>query len=229
MLIGGLIPFSLVDFPGKFSCILFTIGCNFRCPFCYNKDLVFGNIEPMSLEKIFEWLETRKGKLEGVTITGGEPTLHKDLPEFIERIKGMGFAVKLDTNGSNPDMLRRVIDLVDYVAMDVKAGLVEERYRRATGIEGMVERVKESIRIIMSSNVPYEFRTTLVPGIVDEFDIKSIGEHIRGARLWALQQYRPENTIDPTFQNIKPYLPSKARSLAELASQYVEKVIVRGL
>ncbi len=230
MKIGGFIPFSLVDFPGRFSCIIFTVGCNFRCPFCYNRDLVFGNVEVIPEEKILRWLESKKGKLEGCTITGGEPTLQPDLPEFIEKVKALGFDVKLDTNGSIPEMLREVLPLVDYVAMDLKAGLTPERYAKATGVKDMLERVKESARILMSSDVPYEFRTTVVPGIVTEEDIHSIGKFIKGARLWAIQQFRPEaTTIDPAFSQVLPYLPSTVRKYAEIARQYVQKVVVRGI
>lgn len=232
MKIGGIIRFTMVDFPGRLACTVFTIGCNFRCPYCYNKDIVFGTANGEDIEAFFEWLKRRKGKLDGVAITGGEPTLWSDLLDFISRIKDMGFEVKIDTNGSNPDMLRRIVNSgnVDYIAMDVKAPLVPEEYAKITGGWRDVNSIRRSIQIIMCSNIPYEFRTTIVPRFHDEKSITSIGEVIQGARLWALQGFVPADTvIDPALRREKAYPPWKIKKLAALAEKYVEKVELRGV
>lgn len=236
MFIGGVIHFTLIDFPGRIACIVFTAGCTFRCPFCYNKDLVLGNVERLDEEAFFRWLESRRGKIEGVVVTGGEPTIQKDLPDFLERVKSMGFDTKLDTNGANPEMLEKILrqGLLDYVAMDVKAPFDAEKFSRITGVrngvEEMMERVAESIGIIMSSGVPYEFRTTVVPTLHGEKEIRGIGEIIRGAKLWALQGFRPEPTlIDPEMRKVKPYPPKAMQRFAEIAKGYVERVELRGV
>ncbi|NPA76935.1 MAG: anaerobic ribonucleoside-triphosphate reductase activating protein [Candidatus Diapherotrites archaeon] len=232
MKLGGIIRFTMVDFPDRLACVVFTVGCNFRCPFCYNKDLVLGTAKEEDIEAFFQWLERRRGKLDGVAITGGEPTLWKDLPEFIDRIKEMGFEVKLDTNGSNPDALEEILKTgnVDYIAMDVKAPLVPKEYARVTGGWSDVESIRRSIDIIMHAGIPYEFRTTVVPTLHDERSIESIGEAIRGARLWALQGFVPAETVlDPALRNEKAYPPWKIRELAEIARRFVEKVELRGV
>ncbi len=236
MFIGGIIHFTLIDFPGRIACIVFTAGCTFRCPFCYNRDLVLGRVGRIDEDSFFQWLEGRRGKIEGVVITGGEPTIQKDLPSFIERVKNMGFDVKLDTNGSNPDVLESLLrrNLLDYIAMDVKSPFDAEKFSKITGVrdnvEEMMSRVAKSIQIIMNSDVPYEFRTTVVPTLHGEDEIRAIGEIIRGARLWALQGFRPEPTlIDPRLREIKPYPPRIMRRFAEIAKEFVERVELRGV
>ncbi|MBF0569654.1 MAG: anaerobic ribonucleoside-triphosphate reductase activating protein [Candidatus Omnitrophica bacterium] len=180
MRIGGLLKFSLIDYPGKVAAVIFTQGCNYRCPFCHNPELVLPElfIEPILDSDIFTFLEKRKGQLQGVVVTGGEPTIHNDLPQFLQKIKAMGFLVKLDTNGSRPDVLQAVLDakFVDFVAMDVKSSL--ENYCKATGAPADLEAVKMSIGIIKKAEVEHEFRTTALKTIVTDTDMAAIKERI---------------------------------------------------
>ena len=168
MKIAGLQKMTLLDFPGKVACTIFLDGCNFHCPFCHNTPLLDGKAEPlMTEEELFAFLHKRTGILDGVCVTGGEPTLQKELPEFLGRIKAMGYAVKLDTNGYRPDVLKSVVEqgLVDYVAMDIKNG--PDRYSETAGVKINLEKIEESIRFLVSENVNYEFRTTVVQPLHD--------------------------------------------------------------
>lgn len=208
MTIGGFQKMTLVDYPGKVATTVFTVGCSFRCPFCHNPELVIGaqNFVPVqgSTEKdFFDFLKTRVGKLDGVCITGGEPTIQKDIIEFIEKIKEMGFFVKLDTNGTRPDVLKNLIDkkLLDYVAMDIKSDL--KNYDKLTGTKVDKERIKLSVNLIMNSRIPYEFRTTVVPGLHAEKDFLEIAKWIGGAREYWLQEYRENfKVLDPGIKKI---------------------------
>ena len=177
MLIGGLLKFSLIDYPGKVAAVIFTQGCNYRCPFCHNPDLVLPESfnPPLNVEDVMSFLVKRRGQLQGIVITGGEPTLHADLKEFIRDIKALGFLVKLDTNGSRPDVLADILkeNLVDLVAMDIKSSLAG--YCKATGGAADLEAVKASIALIRSSGVDHIFRTTVLKGIVSGEDIRQIG------------------------------------------------------
>ena len=200
--VGALQRFTLLDFPGKVACIVFTQGCNFRCPYCYNVDLVLPERfkEPISNDEVFSFLRSREGLLDGVVITGGEPTLQEGLENFIREVKNMGFSVKLDTNGSRPEVIKRLLDdgFVNYVAMDVKAPI--EKYGEVTRAKVNVEDIKESIAIIMNSCVDYEFRTTIVKELLTFDDILKIGNMIKGARRYYLQRFIPQNTLDPDFE-----------------------------
>ena len=176
MRIGGLLKFSLIDYPGKVAAVIFTQGCNYRCPFCHNPDLVLPELfnPSLSVDHIMAFLAQRRGQLQGVVITGGEPTLHADLKDLLRQIKALGFLVKLDTNGSHPDRLKEILDekIVDLVAMDIKSSL--EGYGKATGVEADLTCVKGSIALIRSSGIPYFFRTTVLKGIVSPGDIRQI-------------------------------------------------------
>lgn len=211
MILGGLQKVTLIDYPGKLATTLFTCGCPFRCPWCYSPELVLPEKiekQPKISEKyFFDFLKERKGFLEGVVLCGGEPTINEDLPQFIEKIKNLGYCVKIDTNGSNPQMLKKLIDaeLVDYIAMDVKAPLEPQKYFMAIGVEFDLEKIKESIRIIKNSNIDYEFRTTLVPSIHTKEDILEIAKEISPAKKYFLQNFRPEKTLNPAFEKIKPF------------------------
>jgi len=208
MIIAGLQKLSLIDYPGHICCIVFTQGCNFNCPFCHNPE----QIKPMkeadvdesfiTVESFFDFLESRKGKLEAVCITGGEPTLHRDLPDFIHRISTMGFKIKLDSNGYNPDKLKNLLDsgCVDYVAMDIKS--TPEHYPRLMGRTIDIERIKRSVEIIRNSGIDYEFRTTCVPGLHEYEDFESIADWIGPSRAYYLQEFRPDITNDPTITDI---------------------------
>jgi pyruvate formate lyase activating enzyme len=208
MIFGGWQKFSMIDFPGRPSAILFTQGCPFRCPFCHNPELLNaaqGMFAPITEEEILEFLQTRRGKLDGVVITGGEPTLHNDLIDFIRRLKEMEFAVKLDTNGSHPEMLERIIrnDLLDYIAMDYKAPL--EKYQTHTNSQILSEHIRESARMIKESGVDYEFRTTVVREQLSPEDIMQIGQEIQGAKKYILQKFLPDKTLNPDYANMTTY------------------------
>lgn len=213
-LIGGLQKVTLVDYPGKIACTIFLSGCNFRCPFCYSKELVLPeNIKnhPQLIEdEIFSFLEQRKGLLEGVVLCGGEPTINSDLPDLCQRIKKLGFFLKLDTNGSNPEMLKRLIDekLIDYIAMDIKAPLTQEKYNYFTGVNLPIEKIKESIALIKNCGLDYEFRSTIVPGLHSREDIIQMAKDIAPAKRYFLQQFRNDKeTIDLVLNSINPNYP----------------------
>lgn len=203
MNICGINKTTLLDFPGLVACTLFTGGCNFRCPFCHNKDLVLGIAESKVLEEeIFAFLQKRKGILQGVCITGGEPTLQKDLVTFIERVKELGYKVKLDTNGYCPEVLKELLDkkLLDYVAVDIKA--TKEKYAQTVGLENLqLSRIEESVALLKQWNGAYEFRTTVVKGLHEREDFAQIGEWIRGCKNYYIQSYREnENVLCPGFE-----------------------------
>lgn len=211
IIIGGLQKSSLIDYPEKIAAIIFTQGCNFRCPYCHNPELIEGKGE--TVNGVLEFLKTRIGKLDGVVITGGEPTIHKDLPEFIKEIKGLGFAVKLDTNGTNPEMLNTLIQekLIDYVAMDIKApiGQYSDKYSEVTCSSVNIDNILKSIEILKNSqiyqNFDYEFRTTVVKSQLTTDDFEEIGELIKGAKKYYLQKFVPSKTLNKTFMNQTTY------------------------
>lgn len=213
-LIGGLQKVTLVDYPGKIACTIFLSGCNFRCPFCYSKELVLPenikNHPQLIEEEIFSFLEQRKDLLEGVVLCGGEPTINSDLPDLCHRIKKLGFFLKLDTNGSNPEMLKRLIDekLIDYIAMDIKAPLTQEKYDYFTGVSLPIEKIKESIALIKNCGLDYEFRSTIVPGLHRREDIIQMAKDIAPAKKYFLQQFRNDKeTIDLVLNSINPNYP----------------------
>ena len=199
MRLGGIQKLTLIDFPGKIACTVFTVGCSFRCGFCHNPELVLPEKfpKPNEMEKeFFEHLEKRKGKLEGVCITGGEPTIQPDIIEFIKKIKDLGFAVKLDSNGTQPKVLEKIIKekLVDYIAMDIKSS--PEGYELATGTRVDISAIKKSVTMIMAGGIAYEFRTTVVPGLHSEQDFVEIAKWIKGAEFYYLQEYRELSILD---------------------------------
>ncbi len=208
--IKGIIRNSLIDYPGKISAVLFLGGCNYRCPFCYNSDLVLRPHELPSIpkEELVQFLESRKEWLDGIVISGGEPTLCPKLTELLELIKGMGYAVKIDTNGSNPAILDRLISrgLVDYVAVDIKSPLFPDRYQIFTQANDGVGQVKHTVEMLMSSDIEYEFRTTIVPEIIKPQDILQIAQQLKGAKRYYLQQFKPsKSTLDPYYSTLPPY------------------------
>lgn len=230
MVIGGIQKFSLLDFPGRTACIIFTQGCNFRCPYCYNRSLVLPEYytDPLPEEEVFRFLRKRMGLLEGVVITGGEPTVHPDLPGFIAKVKSMGYLVKLDTNGSSPEILKKLIDekLIDFVAMDVKAP--PERYQEVVRSEVNVRNVLMSIQLIKNSGIPYEFRTTAVKGFVDKEDLIKIGRLLKGADRYAIQRFVPaDSLVDPTFSQMVPPPDKVLEETAYDLRKYIKEVEVR--
>lgn len=201
MILGGFQKFTLIDYPKKVAAIVFTVGCNFRCGYCYNVNLVLPKkIKPEDeiLEKdFFDFLESRKNKLDAVVVTGGEPTLQKDLENFIAKIKKMGFLVKLDTNGSNPNLLQKLIDkkLIDYVAMDIKNNINDKSYQKIVCTKLNIENILKSVNILLAGKVDYEFRTTVAPG-VGKKDILAIAKKIKNAKKYFLQEFKALDIID---------------------------------
>ena len=231
--IGGFQKQSFIDYPKKISSIIFTIGCNFRCPYCHNSNLLYSEkIKNISELKILSYLQNNKKYIDGVVITGGEPTLHGDLPEFIAKVKSFGYSVKLDTNGTNPEMLRKLIKegLLDFIAMDIKAPLEFQKYNKATGgmlTEKLFENVKKSIHIIINSGVDYEFRTTLVPTILAKKDVVKICSFIKNANLFCLQKFNPENALNKEFQKLRPFEENEVNSIIEECLPNIRNIIYR--
>jgi len=210
---------SLIEYPGKISTVVFTGSCNFRCPFCYNVDLVLNpeKLPPIDESTVLEYLEQNRGLYHAVVVTGGEPTMHKELPKFLLKVKKLDFLVGLETNGTNPLMIERLIKnrLVDFVSLDIKAPLAWEKYKKAAGISDkrLFESVKKSVKILLGSNVDYEFRTTVVPKIHTEKDIVDISRQLKGAKHYVLQQFLPKNTIDEKFSKATPFRVEKLLNL----------------
>ena len=222
MTFGGFTAFTLIDYPGKTACMVFTIGCNFRCPYCHNPELVDETVEEtFSEEYVLSFLQKREGLLDGLVITGGEPTMHDDLLPFIERVKAMGFLVKLDTNGTNPAMLKTAIEkkLVDYVAMDVKAPM--RTYHKTVGRPVDTSAIRKSIRILMEGQVAYEFRTTVVKALLSPEDIEEIAKEIAGAEQYYLQQFIPTTILNPQFKKKVTYTDDELRQLQKIVERYV--------
>lgn len=225
----GLQKLTLLDFPGHTACTVFTGGCNFRCPFCHNAGLVT-EIDPASAKDetvFFDFLEKRRGVLDGVCITGGEPLLQLELAAFMERIKSLGFLVKLDTNGSFPNRLRALISagLVDYVAMDVKNCL--EKYSLTAGTAVDTEPIEKTIDLLLSGVVDYEFRTTVVRELHTEADIEKIAARIQGAKRFFLQNFvNSENLIG---RNFSAHTPENMERMRVLAASYIQDTALRGI
>lgn len=227
MKISGFQKLTLLDFPDKVACIVFVSGCNFRCPFCHNASLVT-HIEDSYIEadEIFSYLKKRSGMLDGVVISGGEPTLYSDLPQFIREVKALGFSVKLDTNGTNPEMLRELIseNLLDYIAMDIKNTF--DKYAVTVGLDSFdTAPIKESIELIMGSNVPYEFRTTVVDTLHNVEDIEEIAQYIEGASAYFLQNF--VDSGDVICDSLSPVSAEKTAQMLDFASHYAKKAKIR--
>ena len=257
MILGGLQKTTLIDFPGRIACTVFTVGCNFRCPFCHNKDLVSqelfkkSGIESISEEYFFEFLKKRKKILDGVCITGGEPTIWKDLPHFCQKIKDLGLEVKLDSQGSNPKVLEGLINnkLIDFIAMDVKSSLDEE-YLRAIGRRlnrkssaqkkqrknkdmEILNLTKKSIKIILKSGLEYEFRTTMVPKIHNKAIMVKLVKDLKriiGPRQYNyyIQSFRPKNCLDPEYLKIEPYNEKQMEEVLSAVRKVLPKTKLRG-
>ncbi len=205
MLIGAIDKFTLIDFPGRIAAIIFTQGCNFRCPFCHNPELVLPEKFEKSIpeEEVVDFLKRRKKFLDGVEFTGGEPTLQNDLPEFAKKVKAMGYKIKLDTNGTNPEMLKNLFsqNLIDYVAMDVKSSL--EKYDEIAGVSVEKEKIAQSIRMIKELASDYEFRTTVINGFHDAREIDAIGVLIENAKRYFIQKPHFDKTVKEGFSRSK--------------------------
>lgn len=226
MIISGIQKLSLLDYPDKTCATLFTYGCNFRCPFCHNSPLVTGQAPAQILDEneILDFLKKRSGLLDGVTISGGEPLLQKDIGDFIDKVKSLGFLVKLDTNASKPDELERIIDKVDFVAVDIKNS--PRKYAETIGLPMIdINSIYRSVKIIMESGVDYEFRTTVVKELHTVDDIELIGQWLKGARRYSLQNFKDGDMV------IRGGLHSVSHewleSAAIAADKYFEEVIIK--
>jgi len=227
MRIGGLQKFSLIDYPGKVAAVVFTQGCNFRCSYCQNPELVLPWMfeDPIPVKTVLQFLEKRSGQLEGVVVTGGEPTLQKDLFSFLERIKAMGYCVKLDTNGSHPEVLKKLIafGLVDFIAMDIKAPL--EKYCEVTCVLTNTQRLKESIDVILKSGLAYEFRTTLVKSLFPAEDLSKIASLVPDAKRYVVQRFVPSyKMLDRDLLHSRQYT---VEEMNEIKTQWDRGVVVR--
>lgn len=229
MKIHGLQKMTLLDFPGRVACTVFTGLCDFRCPFCHNFELVDGRAPAvMEEEELLAFLKKRQGLLDGVAVTGGEPCLHRDLPDLLSRIRDLGFAIKLDTNGNHPEILRQVLErkLADYVAMDIKNR--PEKYPVTIGLGAFdLSRVRESISLVMEAAPDYEFRTTVVSEFHEAEDFEGIGRIIRGARAYYLQCFTDRDTVP--FGGLHAPSRQEMEKYAGIVSKYVEKVSIRGM
>lgn len=236
MLILGLNKTTLLDYPDRVAATLFTGGCNFRCPYCHNRDIVLKNeaVVPYEESEVFSFLEKRRRVLTGVCITGGEPTLHPDLPDFIRRIRESGYCVKLDTNGSNPEMLEALIGdgLIDYCAMDIKNS--PAKYGLTVGLDGQalssfdLSAIKASVKILVSQRtIPYEFRTTIVRELHEKEDMLAIAQWIAGADAYFLQSYTDSEGV--LCRGFHAHSEETLRSYASLCQKFVPNTSLRGI
>lgn len=216
MLLGGFIKSSLVDYPGRVAAVVFTQGCNFRCPFCHNRELVIPSLfkPALNVEEVISFLIKRKGILQGVVVTGGEPTLQEDLADFLKKIKALGYLIKLDTNGSHPEVLSQLISsqVVDYVAMDIKAA--PEHYPAATGVEVDFKAIAESITLLRRSKVEYEFRTTLVLPFCPPEDLSLIAGLLKDSPRYTLQKFVSKSpVVEPALLDKRQYTEEEYEDL----------------
>jgi pyruvate formate lyase activating enzyme len=224
MKFSGLQKVSLIDYPNKVASVLFTPGCNLRCPFCHNWRIVIDPKPPFLQEAVaLRILENRKKYVDAVVITGGEPTMHKELPKFLAKLKKRGFQVKLDTNGFYPQVLEECLGYVDYVALDIKTS--PEKYK-LLGAENTTELLR-TINMLKMGKVEYEFRTTMVPEIITVEDVNRIQDIIKGAKIHVFQQFVPHDTMDKRFEDLKPYTVEVIKEFAGTMKNYAENVEVR--
>lgn len=223
--IKGFLETSFLDWPGKICSVLFLPGCNFRCPYCHNHPLIFQpeKFATFSLREILHRLQSFKGWIDGICLTGGEPTLHPDLPLLVRRIRERGFQVKLDTNGSHPEMLERFIEEreIDFIAMDVKAPLDPFQYRRSTGCSIDLSSIKRSIEILKRGRVEYQFRMTVVPLLHKEEEIQRLAQQLKAGQRFVLQNFNPENPLDASLKNTLPYDPKVLKEMERRAQELV--------
>lgn len=233
MLISGVQPFTMLDYPGKSAAIVFTAGCNFRCGYCHNPEFVLPELLAkmkdsfIPLEAVFRFLDERRGLLEGVVVTGGEPTMHHDLVPFLGEIKRRGFAVKLDTNGNKPEVISAALAArnVDYIAMDYKTSL--SAYQALVGALGDGEKLRKSVELIKQSGVDYEFRITLLKEVHSDAIIEQMVRELRGARRVFLQQFRSATTLNPAFANYHAFSEEEMKQIAEKFSGAIPEVALR--
>lgn len=229
MKIGGLQKTTLLDFPGKIACTIFLKGCNLRCPFCHNAPLVLPDAQDPGLNEqdLYAFLNTRKGRLDGVCVSGGEPTLYADLPRLLSNIKDLGFLVKLDTNGTNPSLLRELLAnrFVDYVAMDIKNS--PENYALTCGGVDLLDAVRESVELLMRGSTDYEFRTTLAHPLHSVEDMESIGRWLHGAKKYYLQQFVDSGNL--IGSGMTPLHESEMEAMRTAVLPHIPHTFLRGL
>ena len=236
--IKGFIETSLIDWDSYISAVIFLGGCNFACPFCHNHELLTGTGPTIPFESIGDMLLAQKGWVDGVVVTGGEPTSNVGIVDLLEHLKSLGLIVKLDTNGSNPEIVQELVaaGLVDYIAMDIKAGLSREpvdsagarKYDIAAGRSVDIDAVEESIEFLLSGEVDYEFRTTLVPTVIGRSDVKNIARRIAGANRYFLQPFEPAHARSPLLRKVHPYAPTEMNEMLASARKYVPHASIRG-
>ncbi len=229
--IKGFNPTSLIDWPGKIAAVIFLPGCNFRCHYCCNPEFLsgFDKIKDIDDDVIFGFLEKKKKWLDGVVMLGGEPTIHKNFWTIIEKIKSLGLKIAVHTNGTNPKCLKELLgkDLVSFFAMDIKAPL--DSYKKVVDVEFDSEAIKESVQIIKNSNIDYEFRTTVVPGLLDKEDIAKISKWLSGSKKYFIQQFKPEKVLDLKYKLVVPFKVPSLLEFKKIAEPYFEKVEIRGI
>jgi pyruvate formate lyase activating enzyme len=230
--IKGLIKSSFLDWDGKVVTTIYLPRCNFKCPFCHNWELTDHpeNFENVSLSSLDRHLRENRDFLDGVCITGGEPTLYKGLSKFIRHIKDLDLLVKLDTNGTQPDLINELIENkdVDYIAMDVKAPLTD-KYDQLSGVRTDISRIKKTVEILMNSKIDYEFRVTVVPTLLDESDIEELSKSLSGAKKFVFQQFVPDHARDESLRTVKPYKKEYILKLQDIAKNNIDIVVTRGL
>lgn len=229
MQIAGLQKSSLVDYPSKIAAVVFTLGCNFRCPYCHNPNILTAVSTNRLFDEaaVFDFLKTRKGKLDAVVVSGGEPTLQKDLGDFFKKLKELGFLTKLDTNGSSPKMLEMLIqkELLDYVAMDIKAPI--EKYKEIARINIDTNNILKSIEILKNSKIGYEFRTTTVKSQLSFEDFEKVGKMLCGTENYYLQKFKPDVTLNPQFANEHTYTDGEFLKIKTMLLKYIKNVYIR--
>ncbi|NIO37336.1 anaerobic ribonucleoside-triphosphate reductase activating protein [Candidatus Bathyarchaeota archaeon] len=224
MKFSGVRKTSLIDFPDRISSVLFTPDCNLRCPYCHNWRIVVNPRPPFLNEKeVLQVLEERKRYVDAVVVTGGEPTMHREIPRFLGKLREKGFAVKLDTNGFFPKVLEKCLPQIDYVALDLKTSLA--KYSRLGAKE--TRSLLQAVEVLKSEDMEYEFRTTVVPGFVDKEEVLEMREIVEGGKLLAFQQFVPGDTLDKTFSSIEPHSVEVISSFAEIMKDYVDEIVLR--
>ena len=229
MQIAGLQKSSLLDYPSKIAAVIFTLGCNFRCPYCHNPNLITAVSSNSLFDEtaVFNFLKQRQGKLDAVVVSGGEPSLQKDIAEFFRKIKDLGYLAKLDTNGTNPDVIKRLVNekLVDYIAMDIKSPL--NKYEQTVCRSIDIGKISESIEFIMSCGVEYEFRTTVVRSQLDILDFENIGKILKGAKRYYLQKFKSDITLNPDFSQEQTYTDMEFEKIQSILKSYIDEVLIR--
>jgi len=235
MEIKGFIDISLIDWDQKITSVIFLPNCNLRCPYCYNTPLVLHpeKLPTIPFQDIETYLQKNRDWIDGVVITGGEPTLHSDLSNFCQKLKKLDLLVKIDTNGTSPKIVTELLnkELIDYVAMDVKAPLTELKYLKASGIptKQLIERVRETMHLLLKSTIKHEFRTTIVPTIHYLKDIRQICHQIKGCKKYVLQNFKTNvETLNPNFKNLKPFSEKKMKMFLQTAKKIIPHTIIRG-